>query len=274
MSADVPKEPTPLPLGRAGQSLLDLIGVMWKLRQPGGCPWDAEQTHQSLARHLLEETHEFLDAIDEGDDPHIREELGDLLIQVVFHAQIAAEEGRWDLDDVAEALKEKLVYRHPHVFGDVSVSGSDEVLANWEKLKAAEKAEKGETGGVEEGIPQALPALARAAKVQRRAASTGFEFKDAEGALTKLREELEELAQARTAPDADPTDIEAEFGDVLFAMVAVSRQLGVDAETALRRTTRTFAERYDRMVQEARDEGTDLSTLSDQELLALFRAAR
>ena len=145
LQAHIPEGP--VPSGRQGQRLLDLVKVMARLRNPGGCPWDAEQTHQTLARHLLEETHELLEAI-EGDDPDaIRDELGDLLLQVVFHSQIAAGEGRWDLDDVAEGLVRKLVYRHPHVFGEVSVSGADEVLVNWEKLKAAEKDERSSPSG-------------------------------------------------------------------------------------------------------------------------------
>ncbi|MDP9331262.1 MAG: nucleoside triphosphate pyrophosphohydrolase [Actinomycetota bacterium] len=264
LQAHIPEGP--VPSGRQGQCLLDLVKVMARLRAPGGCPWDAEQTHQTLARHLLEETHELLEAI-EGDDPDaIRDELGDLLLQVVFHSQIAAGEGRWDLDDVAEGLVRKLVYRHPHVFGDVSVSGADEVLVNWEKLKAAEKDER---SGVEDDIPASLPALARAAKVQRRAAATGFEWRSVEGALAKLREEVDELAEA-----GDPAQAENEIGDVLFAVVAVARKLGLDAESALRRTTRTFGERFERMVVLATSRGLDLEQMSEAELLSLFREGR
>jgi tetrapyrrole methylase family protein / MazG family protein len=256
----------PVPSGREGQRLLDLVKVMARLRNPGGCPWDAEQTHQTLARHLLEETHELLEAI-EGDDPDaIRDELGDLLLQVVFHSQIAAGEGRWDLDDVAEALVRKLVYRHPHVFGEVSVSGADEVLVNWEKLKTAEK---GARSGVEDDIPTSLPALARAAKVQRRAAASGFEWRNVEGALMKLREEVDELANT-----TDPAGAEDEIGDVLFAAVAVARKLGLDAESALRRTTRTFGERFERMMELAVLRGLDLEQMSEDELLSLFREGR
>jgi tetrapyrrole methylase family protein/MazG family protein len=264
LQAHIPKGP--VPSGRQGERLLDLVKVMARLRDPGGCPWDAEQTHQTLARHLLEETHELLDAI-EGDDPDaIRDELGDLLLQVVFHAQIAAGEGRWDLDDVAEGLVRKLVYRHPHVFGDVSVSGAEEVLANWEKLKAAEK---GERTSVEDDIPSSLPALARAAKVQRRAAAVGFEWRSVDGALTKLREEVDELANA-----TDPALAEDEIGDVLFATVAVARKLGLDAESALRRTTRTFAERFERLMALATSRGLDIEQMSEEELLSLFREER
>jgi MazG family protein len=210
--------------------MLDLIKVMARLRGPDGCPWDREQSHRSLARHLLEETHELLEAIEAGDPTGIREELGDLLLQVVFHAQMAADEGEFDVDDVAEGLVRTLIHRHPHVFGDVEVGGAADVLVNWEKLKAEEE---GGRKGVDEEIPASLPALARAAKVQRRAAGWGFGWRTTAGAIDALREEVEELAQQRDAENA-----EEEVGDVLFATVAVARTLGVDGETALRRTIR------------------------------------
>jgi len=234
---------------------------MARLRGPGGCPWDHEQTHRTLARHLLEEAHEVLEAIDADDRDRLREELGDLLLQVAFHSQIAADDGAWDIDDVAEGLVAKLIRRHPHVFGEVEVAGADEVLLNWERIKSEEKGEK----GVEEDIPATLPALARAAKVQRRAAGAGFDWRTREGALAKLREEVEELERA------SPDRAEEELGDVLFAAAAVARKLGVDPESALRRTTRRFAERYERMLERARREGVDLSSLTEDELLAYFR---
>jgi MazG family protein len=265
--AHVPEGPIPSSLG--GERLLDLIKVMARLRGPGGCPWDAEQTHQSLARHLLEETHELIQAIDAADDDAIRDELGDLLLQVVFHAQMAADEGRWDVDDVAEGLTKKLIYRHPHVFGEVEVSGADEVLVNWEKLKAAEK---GARTGIEDDIPAALPALARAAKVQRRAAGWGFEWRTVDGAMAALREEVDELAA--TTAVSDPGDVEAEIGDVLFATVAVARKAGVDAETALRRTITGFAERYERVTELAAERGIDVEAVDEATLRALFREAR
>ncbi|TMK14859.1 MAG: nucleoside triphosphate pyrophosphohydrolase, partial [Actinobacteria bacterium] len=201
----------PVPSSRGGTRLLDLVKVQARLREPDGCPWDREQTHRTLARHLLEETHELLEAIDADDDAAVRDELGDLLLQVTFHAQIAADEGRWDIDDVAEGLIRKLIHRHPHVFGDVDVAGSDEVLVNWEKLKAEED---GGRKGVDDGIPETLPALARAAKVQRRAAGWGFEWRSVPGAIGALREELDELEEATS-----PEDAEGEVGDVLFATV-------------------------------------------------------
>ncbi|MEX1265120.1 MAG: nucleoside triphosphate pyrophosphohydrolase [Actinomycetota bacterium] len=256
----------PVPSSQQGARLLDLVSVMARLRGPGGCPWDAEQTHRTLAHHLLEEAHELLEAIDAGDDDAMRDELGDVLLQVVFHAQMAADEGRWDIDDVAQGLVAKLVYRHPHVFGEVEVSGADEVLVNWEKLKAAEA---GERAAVDDDIPASLPSLARAAKVQRRAAGWGFEWRSVDSALAALREEVDELAAAVGVAEA-----EEEVGDVLFATVALARKLGVDAESALRRTVRTFSERYERFVELAAERGIDVESADEQELRALFREAR
>ncbi len=255
----------PVPSSEEGLRLLDLVKVMARLRGPGGCPWDREQTHESLARHLLEETHELIEAIDAGDSESIRDELGDLLLQVVFHAEIASDEGRWDVDDVARRLIEKLVHRHPHVFGEVEVSGSEEVLTNWEKLKAQEGS--GARSNVEDEIPATLPALARAAKVQRRAAGWGVEWESSEAAVTALREEVGELSGASD-------DAEREIGEVLFAAVAAARKLGVDAESALRRTTRGFAERYERFRSLAEERGLDPTLVSEDEVRALFRDAR
>ena len=256
----------PVPSSQGGQRLLDLVKVMARLRGPGGCPWDAEQTHQTLARHLLEETHELLEAIDADDADAIRDELGDVLLQVVFHAQMAADDGAWDVDDVAEGLVKKLVYRHPHVFGEVEVTGADEVLVNWEKLKAAEKGERTEVG---DDIPASLPSLARAAKVQRRAAGWGFEWRSVDAALEALREEVDELAAAD-----DPERADEEIGDVLFATVAVARKHGIDAESALRRSVRTFSARYERFVALAADRGLDVEKADEAELRALFRETK
>jgi MazG family protein len=261
-SAHVP--PGPVPSSEEGRRLLDLVKVMARLRGPGGCPWDREQTPETLARHLLEETHELLAAIDSGDSDAIRDELGDLLLQVVFHAEMASEEGRWDVDDVARRLTEKLIHRHPHVFGDVEVAGSEEVLTNWERLKAEETS--GGRPGVDEGIPATLPALARAAKVQRRAAGWGVGWASAEDALAALREEVGELSERSE-------DAEREIGEVLFAAVAAARTLGVDAESALRRTTRGFAERYERFRVLAVERGLDPDRISQDEVRALFRDA-
>ena len=221
-------EPSP-PLG---SHFPELVRVMAELRAPGGCPWDAEQTHRSLARHLLEEAHEALAAIDSDDLHGLKDELGDVLLQVVFHSEIAQEEGAFDVDDVTDALIAKLVRRHPHVFGEVEVTGADEVLANWEKLKASE----GERAHLEEGIPETLPALARAAKVQRRAEADGRAPLDPSEAAETAEARLEEI---RDATKDDP--VEEAVGDLLFAIVTLARSRGVDAESALRRRVSTFA---------------------------------
>jgi MazG family protein len=262
---DVPTGP--VPSSRGGERLLDLVRVMARLRGPGGCPWDAEQTHASLARHLLEETHEALEAIDAGDRERLREELGDVLLQVVFHARIAADDGAWDVDDVAEGIVGKLIRRHPHVFGDVQVSGPDEVLVNWERIKADEKG--GGREPLEHDIPASLPALARAAKVQRRAAGWGFAWRSTRSALEALREEVDELTDA-----AGPAEVEEEIGDVLFATVAVARAFGVDGESALRRTIHGFAGRYERFERLLAEHGLELGDLEEAEVRRLFREAR
>ncbi len=267
MTGDLQHVPEgPVPSNREGQALLDLVKVMARLRGPGGCPWDAEQTHATLAKHLLEESHEVLDAIDSGDPDRLRDELGDLLLQVVFHAELAREASEYDVDDVAEGTVRKLIRRHPHVFGDAEVDSAGEVLVNWEKIK---EQEKGERRGLEDEIPPTLPALARASKVQRRAAGIGFEWRTSEAALAKLRDELAELEAAVT-----PEEAEAELGDVLFAAVGVARRLGVDPEQALRRTTRRFADRYEQMRERAAADGVDLSAMSDEDLLVYFRECR
>ena len=255
----------PVPSSEEGRRLLDLVKVMAKLRGPGGCPWDREQTHQTLAHPLLEETHELLEAIDSADSDAIRDELGDLLLQVVFHAEMASEDDRWDIDDVARRLTEKLIHRHPHVFADVEVSGADEVVTNWERLKAEEGS--GARRGVEDEIPATLPSLARAAKVQRRAAGWGVEWPSAEGAVSALQEEVGALS-------AEPDDAERAIGEVPFAAVAVARELGVDAESALRRTTRGFAERYDRFWARPDQRDRDGGSVGDGEVRGLFRETR
>jgi MazG family protein len=257
----------PVPSSQRGERLLDLVRIQARLRAPGGCPWDAEQTHRSLAPHVLEETHELLQAIDDGADEAIRDELGDLLLQVTFHAQIAADDGHFDIDDVAEGLVAKLVHRHPHVFGDVEVGGADEVLVNWEHLKADES---GGRRAVDHDIPGTLPALARATKVMRRAAGWGFEWPTTAGAMAKLREEIDELDEAAE----DHVRAEEELGDVLLAVVAVARTIGLDAESALRRATEKFAARFERAAALASARGLDMASMGEDDLVGLFREAR
>jgi ATP diphosphatase len=279
-TADGVPEGSP-PSHDGGDRVLDLLKVTARLRGPGGCPWDAEQTHQTLAQHLLEETHETLEAIDSGDAERLKDELGDLLLQVVFHAEIARQEATFDIDDVAEALTAKLIRRHPHVFGDVDARSAAEVLVNWERIKADEAADAGvEPRRIDDDIPTSLPALARAAKVQRRAAGFGFDWRSTDGALDKVREELAELeAEVADLPDdgtshteAPPDRVEQELGDLLFAVATLGRRLNVDPETALRKATRRFAERFEAMRVVAEEEGVDLDRLDERELLARFRA--
>jgi tetrapyrrole methylase family protein/MazG family protein len=253
-------------IGRAprGHRLLDLVAVMARLRGPGGCPWDAEQTHQTLAKHLLDETYELLEAIEAGTDQDIAEELGDLLLQVVFHAQMGTDAATFDIDDVASALIDKLVRRHPHVFGSVEVSGAREVVENWDVIK---QHEKGRESAVE-GVTETLPALAYAQKLQRRAGSAGFDWSSVDGALQKVREEADELARADDAQKED------EFGDLLFAIVALGRHLDLDAEAALRRSARRFRDRFQAVEHAARERGVALSDLDEPALTKLWEEAK
>jgi tetrapyrrole methylase family protein/MazG family protein len=244
----------------SGPAFRHLVEVMAQLRAPGGCPWDAEQTHATLARHLLEESYEVLDAIDAGDLDALREELGDLVIQIVFHSNIAFEEGAFTIADVLDDLRAKLIRRHPHVFGDVEVSGPEDVKRNWERIKKDERPR-----AVYEGIPKALPALARAAKMQRRAADVGFPpaWTTEADVLEHLGEEIAELRRELAA--GDPDRIEAELGDVLFVVSALATRAGVDAEQALRRMLDRAAARMSLVEDAAAAGGTTVESLSPQE---------
>ena len=242
-----------------------LIEVVRRLRAPDGCPWDREQTHASLRATMLEEAYEVLEAIDELSMPKLREELGDVLLQVLMQSAIADEAGDFTLGDVAEAVREKLVRRHPHVFGSTVVSGSDEVVRNWEAIKAKEYGRESALDGVQ----RSLPALQWAWSLQRRAANVGFDWPDVEGALDKIREELEELRQASTVEEQ-----EAEFGDLLFTMVNVARKLGINPEDALRGSTGRFEARFRIMEQAARAEGRALKDLPIDELDRYWEAAK
>ena len=242
-----------------------------RLRGPGGCPWDREQTHASLTPYMIEEAYEAVDAIERADDADLVEELGDVLLQVVLHSQLAEEEGRFNLADVAEAVNRKLVRRHPHVFGDVTVSGSSEVLRNWERIKRTEKAAPrgGAPPSALDGIPPALPALALAQAIGRKAAKLGFDWPDVQGTLAKVREEVDELGAAAT--DAERRD---EVGDLLYALTSVCRHLGIDAEDALRAAARKFAERFRRVEAYAQARNLDLAAMSIAELDALWEEAK
>ncbi len=227
-----------------GRTFVRLVELMQRLLADDGCPWDREQTLESLRKYTLEEACEVIDAIDSGDRRELRAELGDLALQIVFQAELARREGAFGPDDVVKAICDKLVRRHPHVFGDEHVSGSTEVLANWERIKAAEKKDGDDRPrGVLSGVPRSLPALTRAQRIGEKVSRVGFDWPDARGSREKVREELGELDEAIASGDA--AQIEAEMGDVLFALVNLSRHLGVDAEGALRGTIGKFTKRFD-----------------------------
>ena len=251
-----------------------LIEVMARLRDPDdGCPWDIEQTFASIAPYTIEEAYEVADAIERGDMADLRDELGDLLLQVVYHARIAEESGGFGFNDVAEGISEKMIRRHPHVFEDVEIRSADAQSDAWEFQKAAERAARGysESGGTLDGVAKGLPALLRACKLQRRAARVGFDWPDIAGAIDKLGEELGELSEVAGAPDVavDQTRLIDEFGDVLFSAANVARKLGVDPEEALRHTNAKFESRFKYIERAFKDSGTsiDQATLADMEAL-------
>ena len=263
--------PAPLP-SDSPADFEALVAIMARLRDPQtGCPWDREQTPQSLRRYVIEEAYEVVEAVDSGSPSKLAEELGDLLLQVVFHAQLASESGDFAIADVAKAIVEKLIRRHPHVFGDVFVSDSDQVLKNWEQIK------RGETGyedrvSMLDGIPPALPALMRALEVSKRVVKVGFEWPSVSEVLDKVEEEIAELrieiAQGETARAAD------ELGDLLFTLVNVARQLKIDPEDALRRMTKRFAARFRHIEDHAARSGRAVSDLTLDEMEALWQAAK
>ena len=260
---------SPIPEDRIGefQSLIDIVA---RLRGPGGCPWDAEQTHESLKRNLLEECYETLEAIDDGDPGELAEELGDILVQVAFHADIARAAGDFDIADVLAAINRKLIRRHPHVFGDGNASDARQVERNWEQLKAEERRQAGKPEpSAMDSVPAALPALSAAQLIQDRAARFGFDWDDAGGVLDKLAEEIREFRDAAT--DEERLD---EFGDVLFALVNVARWSGVQAEDALRQANAKFRNRYRVMERLASDRGQDFAKLSLGEKEALWQEAK
>ena len=253
-------------------SIQKLVKIMRQLRSPGGCPWDLKQTHQTLKPYLIEEAYEVLDAIDDGDDGEICEELGDLLLQIVFHAQIAREEKRFDVEDVAAAISEKLIRRHPHIFGDATVDGADQVVANWEAIKASEKEQKGKDTSVLEGVPRHLPALLRARCVQERAAKVGFDWSHSGEIARKTREEVDEFLQAVAAEDAEK--IEEELGDLLFSHVNMARFLGICPEEALRKTIRKFEVRFRFIETELKKQGKTPQTATLEEMDRLWEGAK
>lgn len=255
---------------KAQYNLEDFRQVIELLRHPGGCPWDQEQTHASIRRNLLEEAYEAAEAIDTENPTLLREELGDVLMQVLFHASIEAEAGRFTLDDVADEAVKKLIFRHPHVFGNVPVADSRQVLVNWDELKRQEKHQTCYTDTLD-AVARSLPALWRAEKVQKKASKANFEWPSLERALDKLREEQGELEAALTQNDGDVLE---EFGDVLFSAVKVARFAGVDPEDALNAATEKFIRRFRQVEMLALAEGRDMKELPLEQLEALWQQAK
>lgn len=249
-------------------SLSSFQDVIARLRAPGGCPWDRKQTHQTLRSELLEETYEVLAALDADDMEVLEEELGDLMLQILFHAQIAAEDGDFKLIDSTQHIIEKLVRRHPHVFGEEKVEDAEEVLQNWERIKREERGEE-DFSSMLSGINRALPALSQAMEIQRRVARVGFDWSNAEPVSAKVEEELQEF---RHASDAD--ERLAEMGDLLFALVNVARWHGIDAESALRQANQRFMERFAVLERRAQAQGTPLKEMTPEELDALWEQAK
>lgn len=250
-----------------------LVDLLERLRDVDGCPWDREQTHESLKKYMVEETYEVLDAIDEGNMYKVCEELGDLLLQVVFHAQIARENGFFDVNDITKVISEKIVRRHPHVFADVNVKNSDEVSVNWEEIKKGELKEKGEIRqSLLDGIPKHLPALMKADKIQRKAAKIGFEWPDYTGALDKVFEEINEIKEAISLDRQDL--VRDEVGDLLFATVNLSRMLHIDSEEALMLTVKKFRNRFRFMEDWAAKANHKLEEMDLEQLDRLWEEAK
>ncbi len=245
----------------------DLVEILRILRQPGGCPWDREQTHESIRRNFIEETYEAIEAIDNNDSELLCEELGDVMLQVVFHAQISQDAGEFDINEVCDGVCKKLIVRHPHVFSDVLAETSEKVLENWDKIKMQTKSQKTYTETLKSVSP-ALPALVRAEKVQHKAKKCGFDWDNVDGALEKLSEEIEELRSAIKSGNAESTY--EELGDVLFSAVNVSRFIEVDAEKALADSTNKFISRFEQIENLAVERGLDMKSPTLSELDALW----
>jgi tetrapyrrole methylase family protein/MazG family protein len=246
-----------------------LRAIVSLLRSPEGCPWDREQTHESLRAGLLEEACETIDAISNADDANLREELGDLLLQVVFHTDLASERGAFTLEDAAQHTCEKLVRRHPHVFGDVDAADTQAVLRQWEQIK---REEKGDRTSIMDGIPRALPALIRAANIQKKAARVGFDWPDTAGVIDKFREELAELSVELES--GDQQKLEHELGDLLFTTVNMARKLGIEPELALERANQRFLARFRHMEKSGATENQKLEGLAPEKLEDLWREAK
>ena len=251
-----------------GHGFDEFVDVIATLRAPDGCPWDREQTHESIARNMVEEAYEAVHAIESNDIAELRDELGDVLLQVVLHARIAEDEGDFTIDDVVAAITEKIIRRHPHVFGEVQAGTSREVLRTWDKIKAGEQAQKNQ--GLLDTVPHALPALMLAQQISRKAVSAGFEWETLDDVWNKVHEEIDEL---KATEPGSPEAVD-ELGDVLFTVVNLARKQGIDAETALRGTCAKFRSRWSAMEDTAREQGRDVSDLSLSEQEALWQQAK
>lgn len=247
----------------------DLLQIMEILRAPNGCMWDREQDHHSIRRNFIEETYEVCEAIDEEDADHLKEELGDVLLQVVFHTQMEKEKGAFDINGVTDGICKKLIYRHPHIFADTAVSSSAEILSNWDALKRKEKHQETDTAALA-SVARSLPGLIRAEKLQKKAAKVGFDWEDAAGALEKVDEELAEVRAAR----AGDGDVEEEIGDLLFAVVNVARHEKVDPERALEKTCDKFIRRFSDMETAALQQNKVLSDMSLEEMDTLWNISK
>ena len=255
-----------------GELFVALVEIMARLRGENGCPWDREQTSESIKPYLVEETYEVLEAIDEQDPVKLREELGDLVLQIVFHAQMAEEAGLFTIADVLTGINDKLVRRHPHVFGDVKAETAQEVLFNWEQIKKAERQQAKGQASLLDGVPRELPALLRAHRLQEKASRVGFDWKEAREVLQKVEEEFGELRSAMEGQA--PEQVEAELGDLLFALVNLSRFLAVNPEEALRKTISRFIARFRYIEEELSRRGRSLRQATLQEMDALWAEAK
>ena len=249
----------------------DLLHIMKILRSDQGCPWDREQTHQSIRGNFIEETYEAIEAIDKNDNVLLQEELGDVLLQVVFHSQMAQEEGAFDFSQVVDGICQKLIIRHPHIFADVQVNGSEEVLKNWDAIKKATKKQASHTQ-IMNDVPRVFPALMRSAKVQQKAARAGFDFENAEQTLDKVEEETVELRE--TIRQGDKQSQMDELGDLLFSVVNLSRFLKVDGEEALQKACDKFIHRFSLVEQMAANQHLDMTECSQAQLDALWEKAK